>query len=233
MTPDPDNYFLTLAAAFVRGRCVQANAIALPENLLSQRLDELSEEELTAIFQYGSDAGLKLHKFKKTMGLDRVRRVFGVLRSLAPESMLDIGSGRGAFLWPLLDEFPGLPVTAIDDDARRADDLQAVGLGGIDRLSARRMDATALDFDDDSFDVVTLLEVLEHIPEVGKAVADAVRVARRFVVVSVPSKADDNPEHAHLLDEARLRELFMAAGASRMTCDYVPGHIVAVVNVAD
>jgi 2-polyprenyl-3-methyl-5-hydroxy-6-metoxy-1,4-benzoquinol methylase len=47
-------------------------------------------------------------------------------------------------------------------------------------------------------DIVTLLEVLEHIPDVEKAVA-AVRMARKYVVVSVPSKEDNNPEHIHLL----------------------------------
>ena len=51
---------------------------------------------------------------------------------------------------------------------------------------------------DHSVDIVTLLEVLEHIPDVEKAVA-AVRMARKYVVVSVPSKEDNNPEHIHLL----------------------------------
>ena len=66
---------------------------------------------------------------------------------------------------------------------------------------------------------------------VGQAVTEVVRVTRRFVVVSVPSKLDDNPHHVHLLDEARLRELFSAAGVARVTFDYVAGHLVAVANV--
>ena len=35
-------------------------------------------------------------------------------RGLAPASLLDVGSGRGAFLWPLLEAFPGLPVIAVE-----------------------------------------------------------------------------------------------------------------------
>lgn len=231
MEADPDRYFLRLAAAFVRGRCIQGDPVALPESLREQPLEELSDDELELVFQCGLDAGLKLHKFKRTMGLPRVHRVFGVLRSLAPENLMDVGSGRGAFLWPLLEEFSGLPVTAIDRDPRRVRDLEAVRLGGIDRLIAHAMDATDLKFDPGSFDVTTLLEVLEHVPLVRQAVTQAIRVTRRFVVVSVPSRADHNPHHVHLLDEARLRELFSAAGVSRVTCDYVPGHLVAVANV--
>ncbi|MFH1919544.1 MAG: class I SAM-dependent methyltransferase [Planctomycetota bacterium] len=231
MEPDPDRYFLRLAAAFVRGRYAMGPAFALQDSLRAKRLDDLSGQELARVFQCGLDAGLKLHKFKKTMGLERVRRVFGVLRSLAPETVLDVGTGRGVFVWPLLDEFPVLPVTAIDRDPERTRDLEAVRLGGIERLVAYEMDATDLKCAPDSFDVVTLLEVLEHVPKVDRAVAEVVRVARRFVVVSVPSKPDDNPHHLHLLDEKRLRELFSAAGVSRMKCDYVPGHIVAVANV--
>ncbi len=75
------------------------------------------------------------------------------------------------------------------------------------------------------------LEAFEHIPAVTGAVAEVVRVTRRFVVVSAPSKPDNNPQHIHLLDETKLRELFAEAGVSRVNCDYVLGHIVAVANV--
>ena len=45
-----------------------------------------------------------------------------------------------------------------------------------------------------------LLEVLEHVPDAACALAEAVRVARCFVVLSVPSRAEDN----HLIAVARL-----------------------------
>ena len=54
-----------------------------------------------------------------------LHRVLGLLRGLlgaslelAAPRLLDVGSGRGAFLWPLLDAFPRLRVTAIDREAR-------------------------------------------------------------------------------------------------------------------
>jgi hypothetical protein len=82
-------YFTELAAAFVRGRLPDA--------------PPLPAGELIAL---GRRAGLRLHKFKSNAGLPRVRRVLGVLRGLAPADLLDVGSGRGTFLWPMLDAFP-------------------------------------------------------------------------------------------------------------------------------
>ena len=79
--------------------------------------------------------------------------------------------------------------------------------------------------------MVTLLEVLEHIPEVGKAVTAAVKMARRYVVVSVPSKEDDNPEHIHLLTKEILTELFTAAGCSRLHFGGVNGHLIMIASV--
>ena len=57
MEPDPDRYFLKLAAAFVRGRYAVGDAVALEDSLRAKRLDDLSEQELARIFQSGLDAG--------------------------------------------------------------------------------------------------------------------------------------------------------------------------------
>ena len=220
MEPPLDRYYVALGAAFARGRLGDV----LPASVLAD--DE-------AVFREGLARGLRMHKFKRLDDrlLARIRRVLSMLAGLAPESLLDVGSGRGAFLWPLLDAFPALEVTAIDLDERRAADLAAIGTGGLARLSAAHMDATALRFDEGAFDGTTLLEVLEHMPTPALAAREAVRVSRRFVIASVPSKADDNPEHIHLFDRASLTALFEDAGARRVTVDYVPGHMVALALV--
>jgi 2-polyprenyl-3-methyl-5-hydroxy-6-metoxy-1,4-benzoquinol methylase len=205
-----ESHYLALAAAYARG------ALGRPD------LDD------AAALAAGVAAGLRLHRFKRTAGLPRVKRVLGALRGLGVARLLDVGSGRGAFLWPLLDGLPGVVVTSIDVLAHRAEAVAAVGRGGIDRLSAARMDATALGFADGSVDAVTLLEVLEHMPDPAAAAREALRVCRVAVVATVPSHEDDNPEHIHLFAPAQLSALFEAAGARRVTVEHVLGHRVCV-----
>jgi ubiquinone/menaquinone biosynthesis C-methylase UbiE len=226
-------YFHKLAAAFVRGRQIQGVDIGLANDLLGTDLELLTDGDFEAIFQAGGNADLRIHKFKRTMALPRVHRVFGILRSLAPTGVLDVGSGRGTFLWPLLDAFPDLAVLALDQDAVRARDIQAVCLGGIRRLFCLQMDATHIAVKDNAFPVVTMLEVLEHISDPQMALKEVVRVAEQFVIASVPSKEDNNPEHLHLFDRETLARMFVQAGTARVTFDYVPGHLIAVARVSN
>ncbi|HEY9403667.1 MAG TPA: class I SAM-dependent methyltransferase [Pyrinomonadaceae bacterium] len=210
-----DRYFTRLAAAYVRGK-------------LGRATPGLTHEELIAA---GLAGGLRLHKFKRSTELPRVRKVLGVLRGLSPVSLLDVGSGRGTFLWPLLDAFPWLEVTAIDINPVRVADIAAVGAGGVSNLRALRMDAEALELEDDHIEVVTTLEVLEHLTSPRKAAAEAVRVASKYVVASVPSKEDDNPEHINLFDARGIESLFLEAGARGVKVEYVLNHMIAVVKV--
>ena len=224
MTGGPPLYTF-LAAAYVRGKLPREEAAS---DLFATPLDVLSEADLQSLIRLGRERGLRLHRFKRSMALPRVIRVLGVLRGLGPADLLDIGTGRGAFLWPLLDAFPSLPVTAVDRLEYRVADLQAVHDGGVSSLTAVKGDVSALAFEDGSFDVVTLLEVLEHVADPPRALAEVFRIARRFVVLSVPNKPDSNPEHVHLFSAATLERLLRPAGAARVSFDYVPGHIIAV-----
>lgn len=220
-----------LAAAYIRGKAKQTTSLDLPASWLTPPLDTLTEAELTAIIDCGLAAGVRLHRFKQTMGLARVERVLGILQGIQPAELLDVGSGRGAFLWPLLSTFHTLPVMALDANPERAEQLEAVALGGVEQLRTHCLDVTRLPFANGQFDVVTALEVLEHIPAVAQAVAEIVRVARRFVIVSAPSHADDNPEHIHLFTQPQLRTLFAACGVKQVKFEYVHNHQLLIANV--
>jgi SAM-dependent methyltransferase len=174
---------------------------------------------------------LPLHYFKRVPLLPRIQWALGVLHSLRPLNLLDVGSGRGKFLWPLLDAFPTLPVTAVDADPRRVRDLEAVHLGGVERLAVRHADAAHLPFEDGAFDVVSLLEVLEHIPTPAPALAEALRVAQRALLISTPSKPDENPKHLHLFTEVDLRGMLAGLGVKQVKVHQVPGHWVVVASL--
>ncbi|MEW6282363.1 MAG: class I SAM-dependent methyltransferase [Candidatus Eremiobacterota bacterium] len=207
-----EGYYEELMAAYVRGRL---------------GVDGTPEE----LFREAGRRELRVHRFKRTAGLPRVRRVLGLLKGLEPADLLDVGTGRGVFLWPLLDEFPDLAVTCVDLRPDRVEDLHAVSRGGVERLRAFRQDVCQLDFPDGRFDVVTALEVLEHLQEPDRAAREAVRVARRFVLASAPSHEDDNPEHVQLFTRESFERLFLQAGARRVAIHYVLNHILAVVSL--
>ncbi len=91
-------YFERLVAAFIRGNLLLDQQ---HEALFNKALDELSTREIQALIQLAQDRGLRLHRFKRTIELPRVRKVLGILKGIQPRNLLDIGSGRGTFLWPL------------------------------------------------------------------------------------------------------------------------------------
>lgn len=219
-------YFSKLAAAFVRGKLQAKN---FQDSLLKIPLSELNRDDQSKLISIGEKEGLKLHKFKRTMGLQRVSRVLGILRGLNPASLLDVGSGRGVFLWPLLDAFPELEVRVIEINPQRVDDIDAVNRGGITNVSAQLKDISSLDADEmGKFDVVTMLEVLEHIADPENAIRNVLKVAGRFALFSVPLHEDDNPEHIHLFDSRQLAGLLEKNGSPRVKVDYVHNHMVIV-----
>ena len=221
-----DRFDTALACAWVRGVCLRSGTPALPDSLTTKPLAQLTEADQQAILTAGRKAEMKLYRFKDHHDLPRVKRVLGLLSGLQPENLLDVGSGRGVFLFPFLKSFPSVPVTSLDLLAHRVELLGDVRRGGYAHLTALQQDITAWNMPDGSFDVVTLLEVLEHIPNVETAIAAAVRLARRCIILSVPSKPDDNPEHIHLLTKPLLTDLFAKAGCTNLHFDGVPNHLI-------
>lgn len=220
-----------LAAAYVRGEGHRQD-IRLPEKLTALPLKELSEDRKDELVALGRKLNLKMHYFKEKDELPRVQLVMGFLRGMVASgqiaSVLDVGSGRGAFLFPLLTRFPELEVTSIDILPHRVELLHSVEVGGVSNLHALERNLCEWDAPEASFDAVTLLEVLEHIPDVENAVANAVRMARRFIIVTVPSKPDDNPEHIHLFTKDTLSDMFLKAGCSKVKFDSVLNHLFMI-----
>ena len=230
---DYQDIYQTLATAAVRGHALRNPGCVLPEVLAEKALDRLTQAERTEILGLGKTWGVKLYRFKRGHEtLPRVKQALGFLRGIRPVSLLDVGSGRGVFLFPFLEGFPQTDVICLDLLEYRVAFLEDIRRGGIERLHPIPADICAQPLEDKSVDVVTMLEVLEHIPDVQAAVTAAARIARRYVVVTVPSTPDDNPEHIHLLTKQVLTELFGNAGCGRLHFSGVPGHLFLAAAVS-
>jgi SAM-dependent methyltransferase len=128
----------------------------------------------------------------------------------APESVLDVGCGEGVLTVEWAERLGDGRVVGIDlDDPRlRAEWAERSRAN----LEFRAEEATKLSFGDDEFDMAAAIEVLEHVPEPDATVAEMARVARRWLLVSVPR-------------EPLWRGLNMARGAYLRDFGNTPGHV--------
>lgn len=228
-------YYSKYAIAAIRGNIKRlGKASLIRAQLLEKEIDELSGEEGEELFDFARENEIKLYHFKRSDRLlPRVNKVLGFLKGIYFESLLDVGSGRGVFLLPFMEEFPNVPIKSIDILDKRVNMLSDIRNGGIPRLEVYKASICDAPFPKKSVDVVTMLEVLEHIPDVGAAIRAAVDTARKYVVVTVPSKEDDNPEHIHLLTKERLTAYFKACGADRLSFDGVTGHLFMIAKLGE
>jgi SAM-dependent methyltransferase len=147
--------------------------------------------------------------------------LFGLLPTRL-RSALDIGTRDGHIARLLADRVD--EVTALDLELPTIDDP---------RIRCVKGDATALEFGDNTFDLVVCAEVLEHIPTrlLESACKEMSRVSARYVLIGVPYRQDlrtdrttcahcgkTNPPWGHVnsFDEQRLRRLFSSCEVERV-----------------
>jgi 2-polyprenyl-3-methyl-5-hydroxy-6-metoxy-1,4-benzoquinol methylase len=147
-----------------------------------------------------------------------VRRLMrGFQRSLdelfataAPRSVLDVGCGEGVLVHEWALRLGGGRVVGIDLEE------ESIQAGWAQRsapnLEYRVMEASELPFADAEFELVSAIEVLEHVPDPERTLAEMVRCAERHLLVSVPR-------------EPLWRMLNVARGAYLRAAGNTPGHI--------
>jgi SAM-dependent methyltransferase len=128
-----------------------------------------------------------------------------------PESLLDVGCGEGVLThkWAQrLGDQRRVVGIDLDDPALHAEWAKRAA----PNLEYRVMKAENLPFADGEFDTATAIEVLEHVPDAEHTVAEMARVAKRWLLVSVPR-------------EPLWRGLNMARGAYWKDLGNTPGHL--------
>jgi len=109
-------------------------------------------------------------------------KVTKIVTGLHPATLLDAGCGEGFVAGIFLKAMPSLELTGFDvlEDSVKLAQLRnprgTFAVGDIYNIA----------FPDNHFDVVCCFEVMEHLHEPDRALAELARVARRAVVMSVP-----------------------------------------------
>ena len=143
-----------------------------------------------------------------------VRRLMGgflvaldeLVAQAAPAELLEVGCGEGVVTQRLAARVPRVIGLDLDVPALRT---AWAARDGIEFVAG---DAHALPFDDGAFDAVALIESLQLIDDPHRALAEAARVARRRVLVTVPR-------------EPLWRALNVARGAYLRRLGNTPGHV--------
>lgn len=132
-------------------------------------------------------AGNTYDKYATTNPLER--RMMGgffaaldsCLEGLRPRVVVEVGAGEGHVTGRLVQRFPAADVIGLDlPDESLTEHWRQVG------VPMFHGDATKLPFADGAIDVIVCLEVLEHVPDPERALAELARVCGGTAVLSVP-----------------------------------------------
>jgi 2-polyprenyl-3-methyl-5-hydroxy-6-metoxy-1,4-benzoquinol methylase len=110
------------------------------------------------------------------------KKIASIVKDLEPQTLLDCGAGEGFVSEIFLSEMPALQITGFDvlpdsvELAQRRNPRANFSVGSI----------YDIEHPDNAFDVTVAFEVLEHLHEPHKALAEMARVAKEYVVLSVP-----------------------------------------------
>ncbi len=131
----------------------------------------------------------------------------------APDSVLDVGCGEGVLTYKWAGALGGRPVLGVDlADPKLEAEWSARQRSNLEFRALPPEELQDLPFPERSFDLAAAIEVLEHVPDPERTLAEMARVAARHLLVSVPR-------------EPLWRGLNVARGAYVRDLGNTPGHL--------
>ncbi len=208
----------------VRGSMEQEKSTS---HLFQKKLEDLNPEEINELILIGLRKEMRLDVLKRRIDSPEVTKVMGFLRGIQPDNLLDICAPDGSFIWRIMDEFRFLPATLMDiSDAytEMAKFMHKGGFANIKGQSAEILDMSC--FSNEQFDVVTALDVLQHVSEGEKAIFEICRVAKRFIICVVPLTKD--AQHKSHYSEQMMRNAFKKRDIHQFRVEAVRNSLVIV-----
>ena len=130
------------------------------------------------------------------------------VRRFPPKSALEAGCGEGFSTQRLVPLLGGARFESLDVETRLVEAARAKNPG----VEIREASVYALPYDDDAFELVFCMEVLEHLEDPDAALRELRRVSARHLLLTVPR-------------EPIWRSLNMARGKYLRDLGNTPGHL--------
>lgn len=140
--------------------------------------DEVKQKVIGMLDRLG---GLfKLHEKDARTSLD-------VVQDVPSPWILELGAGHGKLSTKILEFHPTATVTVSDLDPTSVANIAGGPLGTHPRARTQVVDATAIDAEDESYDLVVFAQAFHHLPpEVAyRAISEATRVGKHFLVIDL------------------------------------------------
>jgi SAM-dependent methyltransferase len=140
--------------------------------------DEVKQKVITPLDWMGTHTGQ--HEENARIALAQVA-------DIPNPRILEIGAGHGKLSAKILELHPTATLTVSDLDPASVAKISAGELGANPRARTQVVDATAIDADNDSYDLVVFAQAFHHLPPAiaYRAIAEATRVGKRFLVIDL------------------------------------------------
>lgn len=140
--------------------------------------DEVKQKVISALDRMGTRTG----QHEK-----HARTALEVLGFAQTPRILELGAGHGKLSAKILELHPAATVTVSDLDPTSVANIAAGELGTDPRVRTQVIDATAIDAEDDSYDLVVFAQAFHHLPPAtaSRAITEATRVGKRFLVIDL------------------------------------------------